>query len=129
MTAYKCKIDVSGNDGHYDLIISVVTNATWKVLTPEGWCPSSGSWDASDLVGRGGCLCYGGGPLKPQILLLKEFKPFGLETYRVGKVGDGKGCFIQPVMQIADKNFDWEIIQIDNNLSLFEDPGISTDDQ
>lgn len=109
---YVCRIDIQQREGIQNLYISVSSGGTWEVITPAGWCPGSGDWDASDLVGRGGCLCYGGGPRHPEIMRLNEFKPFGYETYRLGRVGDGTGRFIRPAMPVGSSDFNWEIVDV-----------------
>jgi hypothetical protein len=117
MIKYKCEINIrQGDDGIQKLRIWVISNGQWEVIYPEGWCPSSGPWDASDLVGRGGCVCFGGGPKRPPILKLNDFKPYGYQRYRVGKVGEGKGIFISPVMPVGSKDFDWEIVSIEGEV-------------
>jgi hypothetical protein len=108
---YTCRI-VNGVNQQTDLIISVSTNGSWSVVTPRGWCPSSGDWNASDLIGRGGCLCYGGGPKHPEILKLDDFKPYGYERYKPGVVGQGTGRFIAPMMPVVQKEFKWDIASV-----------------
>jgi len=57
-------------------------------------------------------MCYG--PEDRKILKFYDFKPYGREIYKVGKVGNGKGKFIAPLMPTLGTDFDWTIEAIDN---------------
>ena len=112
MTAYQCQIFVQQSEASYGLYIWVFTNQTWMVESPN-WCPSRGTWVASDLEGQGGCILVGGGPKNTQILRLRDFKPFGYEKYKKGQVGDGLGDWIDPVMPVdSGTTFNWTIWKV-----------------
>jgi hypothetical protein len=110
MVRYKCNIHVQNGD---ELIFWVSSNSTWKMLDPAGWCPIEGDWNASDLIGQGGCVCYGAGERHPPTFRLDEFKPFGYQVYNCGTVGEGTGRFLEPTMDIGpNKEFKWEILDV-----------------
>jgi hypothetical protein len=113
MIIYACTMMIEqGDKGLQELWFTVSTNKTWKVMPYQDWRPAGGTWVASDLVGMGGCVCYGDDPKKTPIFRLFEFKPYGYEKYKVGKVGQGKGKFLEPLMPVGKKEFNWEITSI-----------------
>jgi hypothetical protein len=96
------------DNGTVAIPISIKTSQIWESQDSVHQKVANGSWDASDLVGRGGCVCFRGGD---QCFRLNGFKPFaqniGTTGYNEGDKGDGE--WINPWFKAGSMDIQWEI--------------------